>query len=201
MIAFIDVLFNLLLGLTTLFIIAFLMINPIAETGKVDPPVRLIVEMLWESESHRDMDLWVRGPDGAWIGYLAKDAGYATLERDDVGSSSDSYIINGQVETVDRNYEVVNFVVTPEGEYTINVHYYSGAGEPIEVTVKVTTIQPFFDIKHISTVTLTPKKESTVLSFVMDDRGLMHSMRTDIQIPYRSEMTTGDDYDSGGYDR
>ena len=36
--AFVDLLFNLLVGFTSLFIIAFLMINPIAKDGEVTPP-------------------------------------------------------------------------------------------------------------------------------------------------------------------
>lgn len=38
--AFVDLLFNLLIGFASLFVIAFLMINPIAKTGAVTPPHR-----------------------------------------------------------------------------------------------------------------------------------------------------------------
>lgn len=48
--AFVDLLFNLLVGFTCLFIIAFLMINPISKKGVVEPPVKLMIEMRWDKE-------------------------------------------------------------------------------------------------------------------------------------------------------
>jgi len=35
--AFVDLLFNLLVGFTSLLLLAFLLINPIADEGKIDP--------------------------------------------------------------------------------------------------------------------------------------------------------------------
>ena len=57
--AFVDLLFNLLVGFTSLFVIAFLLINPIAKSGVIDPPIRLMIEMRWDDSSPRDIDLHV----------------------------------------------------------------------------------------------------------------------------------------------
>ena len=85
--AFVDLLFNLLVGFTCLFVIAFLLINPIAKSGVVDPPIVLMIEMTWEDTSDTDIDLYLRGPDGAIIYYASRDNGYATLKRDDHAST------------------------------------------------------------------------------------------------------------------
>lgn len=192
--AFIDLLFNLLLGITFMFIMAFLLINPISQTGQVDPPVLLMVELMWEEGSKTDFDLWVRSHDSVWIGYANRDGNYMTLERDDLGETSDTYIVNGQPVTVERNYEVVNFTALPAGEYVVNVHFYSGGplkeALPEEFTVKVTQVSPY-KLIHEGSHTLPLKGERTMLSFIVNHDGVITDIRTDIQIPFRAGQGIG----------
>jgi hypothetical protein len=185
--AFIDLLFNLLLGITFMFIMAFLMINPVADTGEVDPPVRIMVELTWHDKSKVDFDLWVRSHDGTWIGYSNKEGNYMTLERDDLGETSDTYTLNGQAVTVDRNYEVINFSALPQGEYVVNVHYYAGTTGPEEVTVKVTQLSPY-KLLHTRTHMLNLREEWTMVSFTVDHEGVVRDIRDDLQIPFRREQ-------------
>tara|TARA_R110002110_G_scaffold133494_8_gene315877 strand:+ start:1002 stop:1601 length:600 start_codon:yes stop_codon:yes gene_type:complete len=181
--AFVDLLFNLLVGFTSLFVIAFLMINPIAKTGEVTPPIRMFVEVEWDSSLNIDIDLFVRGPDGSIVFFGRKDGGYMTLERDDLGWQSDIYHINGEARLVRRNYEIINFADLPEGEYVIAVFYFTSRGDPVEVTARIRTISPHRVVYEGTTVDLTPRQERTVVSFTVDKDGKVEDLNTELQIP------------------
>lgn len=186
-IAFIDVLFNLLLGITMMFIFAFLLINPVAETGKIDPPIQLMVEMEWNSESMTDIDMWARGYDGEWVGFRRKDGSYYTLERDDRGAINDTIYVNGEAKVIKQNYEVIRFTVLPPGEYYVNVHYFSKQGEPEDVKITVTSMEPFRAV-YTGQVTVRPLQEITAVSFVVALDGKITDVRTDVQMPYVSTL-------------
>ena len=91
-VAFIDLLFNLLVGFTSLFIIALLLINPVAKTGKIEPEVEMIITTEWDKDSNNDIDIWVKGPNGPAVGYSGKDIGYIVLNRDDIGTVSYTHL-------------------------------------------------------------------------------------------------------------
>jgi len=181
--AFVDLLFNLLVGFTSLFVIAFMMINPISKTGEVTPPVRMFVEIEWPSSINKDIDLFVRGPDGDVVFFINKDNGYITLERDDLGWSSDTYHVNGVEKVVRRNYEIANFSELPAGEYVIAVLYFSTFGPPIDVTTSVRTISPHRLVYQGVTEGLTPRAERTIVSFTVDKDGKVSDLNTELQIP------------------
>lgn len=179
--AFVDILFNLLTGITSLFIIAFLMINPIAKTGEVDPPVMMMVEVRWGDELHYDVDTWIKTPRGT-ISYRNKENGFASLERDDLGGANDFVEINGERVIIPLNYEVVNFRALPDGEYTINVHMFSHHLRygPSEVEITVSTLGPY-RLVYSGKVTFTvPRQQITVVSFIVED-GKISDINTTIQ--------------------
>jgi len=179
--AFIDLLFNMLTGFTCLFIISFLLINPVAKDGVVEPPVKLIVEARWDDESKYDVDLWVSSPNSL-VGYISKESGYATLSRDDLGRENDTYVINGVKTTVKRNYEVTNFTALPDGEYVINVHMFSGTypTQEMKVNVRITQVAPFNTIYEGYVTLRFAKEEKTAVSFVVKD-GEITDINTDLQ--------------------
>lgn len=181
--AFVDLLFNLLVGFTSLFVIAFLLINPIAKSGVIDPPVRLIIEMRWDDNSPRDIDLHVRGPDGNVVNFLRRTNGYITLKRDDVGIAGESYIVNGEEVTVFRNYEVTTMTDLPDGDYVVSVHYYSASGFIEDVNVSITEIQPFTS-HYEGSVELGPRQEKTIAVFRVVD-GVVTDVRTDVEVKLR----------------
>ena len=123
--AFVDLLFNLLVGFTSLFVIAFLLINPIAKQGVVDPPVKVMFEISWDDKSYHDIDLYLKGPDNQVVYYANKSNGYITLKRDDLGFQTDTYEVNGKIEIVERNYEITTMSSLPDGYYIVNVHFYA----------------------------------------------------------------------------
>ena len=196
--AFIDLLFNLLVGFTSLLLLAFLLINPIAETGKIDPVTKMLVTAEWHKDSHVDIDLHMRGPDGTKVNFSDKDGKYIILERDDLGISNDTYIINGEKREVRQNHESISVNDLPSGEYVVNLHNYTrtaketkeqGAYEnPIVVKLVVTKLDPL-KIIFTGEVSLEFRKEITVVTFTVNDKGDVSDIRTDIQIPlyYKKE--------------
>lgn len=185
--AFVDLLFNLLVGFTSLFIIAFLMINPIAKQGEVDPPVMMMVQMRWEDESIYDVDLWVKSPESL-IGYSIRESGYATLERDDLGRNNDKYIVNGEERIILRNYEVVNFTALPDGEYTINAHMFSnGFKGEMKVSITVTLIGPYREVWSGDIILTKSREERTAITFVVEN-GEVLDLNDNIQKPVRKSI-------------
>mgnify|MGYP003624703269 FL=1 len=196
--AFVDLLFNLLVGFTSLFVIAFLLINPIAKQGVVDPPVKVMFEISWDDKSYHDIDLYLKGPDNQVVYYANKTNGYITLKRDDLGFQTDTYEINGKVEVVERNYEITTMSSLPDGDYVVNVHFYArGKRRPTdpvnikvanleqEVFVRVTSIQPFKILADTSTI-LKYFQEQTILVFKVSD-GKIVEVRDDIQVRLRKK--------------
>ena len=74
-IGFTDLLFNLLVGFVFLFIIAFILINPITKKKDVPKKAEYMVVIEWESTSLDDIDLWVKAPDGKTVSFVKKEAG------------------------------------------------------------------------------------------------------------------------------
>lgn len=184
--AFVDLLFNLLVGFTSLFVIAFLLINPIAKNGVVDPPVRLMIEMDWDDNSLTDIDLYVRGPDNKIVYYSNKSNGYMTLKRDDIGAQSDTFIVNGEVVKITRNYEITTMTALPDGDYVVNIHFYSRPGltpDYEDVNIRVTDLQPY-SVQYETEVRVAYRQESTVLAFRVVD-GKVVDKHSDIQVKLR----------------
>ena len=60
--AFVDLLFNLIVGIAFLFIISFLLINDPTKEENVRPMAEYMVILTWEGEKNSDIDLWMEGP-------------------------------------------------------------------------------------------------------------------------------------------
>ena len=58
-VAFIDLLFNTLVGFVFLFILAFILINPIAKKSDIEVVAEFIVKINWPDASPDDIDLWM----------------------------------------------------------------------------------------------------------------------------------------------
>jgi uncharacterized protein YfaP (DUF2135 family) len=160
------------------------LINPIAKSGSIDPPIKFLYEMTWDDDSWEDIDFYVKGPHGKVIWYGNRENGYLTLKRDDLGQKNDMYEVNGRRVIVRSNYETVTAVDLPDGDYVVNVHYFSDRNSgPVEVTVKLTNIAKF-GVVFEGTVTLSPRQEQTVIVFRVVD-GNVVDMRDDVQVRLR----------------
>jgi hypothetical protein len=191
--AFVDLLFNLLVGFTSLLLLAFLYINPIADEGKIDPVTKLLVIMTWPDESSADIDVWMRGPDGSVCSYVAKDKGYMILERDDLGMTNDAIQVDDKIIYIKRNIESLSVTQLLKGEYVLNIHNYSHMFQgyeghhkedefPVPVEIKLIQMNPF-KILFIRKVNLDYRQEETVVTFEVTEKEEVVDMRTDIKIP------------------
>jgi hypothetical protein len=192
--AFIDLLFILLIGFTLMLIAAVLHINPIAQEGKIDPVAKIIITLRWPNESVADIDLWVRGPDGKSVGYARKDGKYIILDRDDLGRGNDIYIVNGERKVVKKNMEMMTINDLPDGEYVVNLHNYSfnfadpfGSRReeeeeyPIPTEVEVVQMTPY-KVLWTGKAKLIYRQEVTLITFKVTD-GVVHDIRDDVDIP------------------
>lgn len=124
-IGFTDLLFNLVIGFVFLFILAFLLINPITKKGDVIKKAEFIIVIEWNTELNDDVDLWVRDPLGNTSSFVQKDVGLMNLEKDDLGWGNDTVIIDGIEKVVKLNREVITLRGTVPGTYKIATHIYN----------------------------------------------------------------------------
>ena len=130
-IGFTDLLFNLLVGFVFLFIIAFILINPITKKKDVPKKAEYMVVIEWESTSLDDIDLWVKAPDGKTVSFVKKEAGLMNLEKDDLGISNDFTIDEyGNRQYVYVNREVVTIRGILAGQYQVAAHVYAMKPDP-----------------------------------------------------------------------
>ena len=122
---FTDLLFNLVIGFVYLFVIAFILINPVAKKGDVIKKAEYIVTIEWNHEYNDDIDLWIKDPAGNVVSFLRKSQGLMHLEKDDLGYSNDVYVKGKKQEIIHLNREVITLRGTIPGEYEVMVHVYS----------------------------------------------------------------------------
>ena len=193
--AFTDLLFNLLIGFTSLLLIAFLLINPIAEEGKIDPRSEFMITSSWDDESSIDIDLWVKGPDDTIVGFPSKDGRYMVLERDDLGDTNDLIQLNGDTILIQRNLETLSINAIVPGEYIVTVHNYSTSVSneneeyPTPVTIDIMDMNPF-SLDMSRTVKVRVKEEVPVFSFMVDEDGNIYDMNDQIDVKIRPQKGT-----------
>ena len=148
--AFVDLLFNLILGFAFLFTVAFLLINDPTEEEVVEAKAEYMIVMSWDGEKDVDMDLWVEGPEGL-VGFRSPNVGFVNLDRDDLGHRNDK--INAgtaQERIVYVNREIINIRGFQQGEYTVNGHMFfehePEGKERVEVEVEVLKLNPFEEV-------------------------------------------------------
>ena len=171
-IAFIDLLFNITIGLAMLFIIAFLLINPIAKKGDIIVNAEFIITMSWPKDSKDDIDLYVMDPAGNIVYFRDKDNGLMHLDRDDLGDKNDQVSTDAGIISFELNEEHLTIRGIVPGDYFVAVHYYSMTTiEDLPYTVTVMKVNPFRELYSI-TGTLTSRREIQRLpAFSIDKDG------------------------------
>ena len=124
-IGFTDLLFNLVIGFVYLFVIAFILINPVAKKGDVIKKAEYMIVLEWNHEYNDDVDLWVKDPAGNVVSFLQKSKGLMHLEKDDLGHSNDIIDKGSQKKVIYLNREVLTLRGTIEGEYQVMAHVYN----------------------------------------------------------------------------
>jgi hypothetical protein len=160
-IAFTDLLFNALLGFVVMFVLAFLMINPIAKSGAVDAKAEFLVTLSWPDGRSEDVDLYVEDPVGNLVWFRQREAGLMHLDRDDLGRSNDVIRIAGREIVHPLNQEIVSIRGVQPGEYVVNLHLYRAAAEarPVPATLKVEKLNPRVQVVFYGEIVLGRQSE------------------------------------------
>ena len=180
-----DIVFLMAAGFFILFMVALWYVNPIAKLGKIDSKAEFIVNMEWPGNLDADIDMWMMDPNGEiiWFSNKTPNESPASLERDDLGHTNDTIMINGRPTILKRNLETITLRSILPGEYIINIHFYRDLSgkSPIPVTVRVDKLNPI-----VSTVfnTTTPillrsvNDEFTIVRFVIEPDGTVTNVTT-----------------------
>ena len=174
--AFTDLLFNVLIGFAFMFIVAFILINPVEKDADIESKAEFMIIMEWDDKSAYDVDLWMEDPVGNIVGFPNMNAGLLHLDKDDLGISNDTVILaDGTTKTIYLNREVMTIRGIVPGEYIVNNHLYSMKGQqsqgPIEVITKIIKLNPYGEV-HTGLVTLKQRgAEETIIRFTIDPSG------------------------------
>ena len=178
--AFTDLLFNVLIGFAFMFIVAFILINPVEKDAEIEAKAEFMIIMEWDDKSHYDIDLWMQDPVGNIVGFPNMHAGLLHLDKDDLGQSNDTVILaDGSTKVIYLNREVMTIRGIVPGEYIVNNHLYSMKGQhgrgPMEVTTKIIKLNPYGEV-HTGVVTLPVHgAEETVVRFTISPTGSVTS--------------------------
>ncbi|MGB0747844.1 MAG: hypothetical protein ACPGO3_03780 [Magnetospiraceae bacterium] len=177
---FTDLLFNVLLSLSFLFIMVLLFMQPPAKTGVIDAKADYIVTVTWPDESPDDIDTWVQGPNGDLLWFKVPEIGLMHLDRDDRGRAGDQILVNGELIENPLNQEVVTLRGVAEGEYVVNLHYYESRSQrAVEAKVRVVKVNPAAEVVFYGGVTLSAVgEERTAVRFSIAKDGTVRDVST-----------------------
>jgi len=172
-VAFTDLLFNALLGFVVMFMLAFLLINPIAKSGSIDPKAEFLITLTWPDGRAEDVDLYVEDPAGDLVWFRNREAGLMHLDRDDLGRRNDVVEIAGRLVVNPINQETVSIRGIVPGEYVVNLHLYRALdNQPVPATVKVEKLNPKVELVFQGPVTLIEQgDERTAARFLVGADG------------------------------
>ncbi|MCW9035095.1 MAG: hypothetical protein OQJ97_12810 [Rhodospirillales bacterium] len=177
---FTDLLFNVLLAFSFLFIVTLIFLNPPAKTGIIDPKAEIIITTTWDDNSPDDVDVWVEDPTGKVVWYKNPEAELLHLDRDDRGRSNDTITVDGKEIINPLNQEVVTIRGYVPGEYVVNLHYYeSHSNSPVNAVVRVVKVNPVAEIMFYKSIEMEQAgEEVTAVRFTMEKDGSLNNINT-----------------------
>ena len=177
-VAFTDLLFNIVVGLAFLFLLAFILMNPIAKEKDVEEKSDFIIVMTWDDESGDDIDLWVRDPAGRIVSFRNRGIGFMHLDRDDLGLSNDKIQdSNGKTLYVYRNKEVVSLRGYSEGTYLVNAHVYNKKPwkdkkmRRSNIKIELIKLNPYSEVAQAEFIAIGRGQEFTAFHFTLNADG------------------------------
>ena len=160
-----DILLGMNLMLSVVLGLVLMSINPPAVSADdAKQPGQMVISAGWQ-EGPIDVDLWVKGPsDDLAVGYSNRGGKLFNLLRDDLGLDGDGLPLN---------YENVYSRGLPAGEYTVNLHLYSGQGPgPGGLEIRFGPVGDQTRLFLKKRVVLAAKgQEVTVVNFSLDAKG------------------------------
>ena len=183
-VAFTDLLFNIVVGLAFLFLLAFILMNPIAKDKDIEEKSDFIIILTWDDESGDDIDLWMRDPLGNILSFKNREDALMHLDRDDLGLSNDKVELpDGDYTYVYRNKEVASLRGTHEGEYLVNVHVYNkkpwkdSSMRPSNIRVELIKLNPYDEVTQAEFIATKRGQEFTAFHFTLDEDGEVIGIR------------------------
>jgi hypothetical protein len=196
-IAAIDLLLNLLMLFVVISAIAIVQMNRPAQEKSVELKAELVIELTWADHNFSDLDLWVLLPDGRQVGFAEKDAGIATLDRDDRGASGDTYAPPGEeLKVIPVNKENTAIRANLPGRYVVNVHYFHHFSEasigvaqkdpsPDPVIVKLTKLNPrLTELANRKIALGKVGSQRTAFCFQLEANGTVTNVDTTCDVPF-----------------
>lgn len=149
-----DLLFNVLVGFVLLFILAFMLINPITKKADIPQKAEIMVTLDWTDGSKDDIDLWIKGGNMRTpLSFQVKNADLWHLDRDDLGISTDVTYVAGEAVYLPYNREVATMRGIMKGDFIINVHVYRKKDkEPTDVWVTLIDVNTYKEIYKLKAV-------------------------------------------------
>ena len=173
--AFLDILFNTLVGFVLLFIIAFLLISPVKKKKEIEQKAEYVITVTWPGELSDDIDSWLEDPMENIMYFRKREVGLMHLDRDDLGSLNDVQFVPGiGLVNYPYNREITTIRGIMPGEYVFNIHLYHKISKDssIPVTVILEKLNPQVKLLYSKTVILSEKwEEKTIIRFVLDVDG------------------------------
>ncbi len=178
--AFTDLLFNILVGFAFMFFIALLMINPVADKGKIDSKAEFLITVTWAENDASDVDTYVQDPAGNLVWFKTTSIGLMHLDRDDTGMINDTIKVDGVTVINPLNQETVSIRGILPGEYVVNVHQYRAAGYvPVPVKIRVEKLNPKVTLVFYGSVSLDyTGQERTAVRFTVSGDGSVSGVST-----------------------
>ena len=185
-VAFTDLLFNIVVGLAFLFLLAFILMNPIAKEKDVEEKSDFIIILTWDDETGDDIDLWVRDPLGHILSFRNRGVSMMHLDRDDLGLSNDKVKdADGKIIYVYRNKEVVSLRGYTKGTYLVNAHVYNkkpwkdGKNHRSNIKVELIKLNPYSEVAQAEFVAAGRGQEFTAFQFTLDKDGNVIKLSSD----------------------
>jgi len=192
--AFLDLLFNCLLGFVFLFIVAFLMVDIDKRKADIKTKAEFVITVTWDFNNPDDVDSWLCDPTGNIIFFRAKENGLMHLDRDDLGYDNDKLLMPDGTEIFyPYNQEITTIRGHIPGRWIFNIHLYkrsSSSQDPTNVEVKMEKLNPKVETVFLKHLALSKQgEEVTVARFEMNASGQILSM-DEIQTELVSERLT-----------
>lgn len=180
-----DIVFLMSAGFFILFIVALWYVNPVAKLGTIKKTAEVIITTTWPDKLNVDVDTWVLDPNGTIVSFKNKSPSGSpvSLDRDDLGLSNDTVLIDGKSVKIHKNEETVTLRYILPGEYIVSVHMYNTKGhtKPVPVKLKLEDVNPALRLKFENTEPVELEyngQEKMMVRFTMDYQGNITSVET-----------------------
>ncbi len=191
--SFIDMLFTLLIGVFSIFIISTLLLGDPKAGKKIDETSQLMITLTWGDNSADDMDLWVLDPSKDQIGYSHRQNSFVSLDHDDLGNGENYIIVNGVRQEIYHNEEITRIQKMEPGHYVVNVMFYARKEDPQThiksfgpqpVTVTLLEVNPAYSVLFKRTFMMNNEfQQETAFSFDITADGQVDDFTTE-EVPF-----------------